>query len=199
MRNLLVLTTLLLVSGCTSISTKETVSFANSSEDFKSIYIIFDDVVIKDYPIREGKTDMATAVAKAMKQISVHMTEMWPEKFSAQGIKAEVTTTSIQPRIPNFSIVLIDSPKAALDYELLITLVSVSPGWLGMYGVNFEATLRDRKNRTGDILWKASMELHKGLGPINERVLSEKLADELIFQLKKRQIQNERQQNNSPR
>lgn len=199
MRNLLVLTSLLLVSGCTSISTKETASFANPSEDFKSIYIIFDDVVIKDYPIREGKTDMATAVAKAMKQASVHITEMWPEKFSAHGIKAEVTTTSIQPRIPNFSIVLIDSPKAALDYELLITLVSVSPGWLGMYGVNFEATLRDRKNRTGDILWKASMELHKGLGPINERVLSEKLADELIFQLKKRQIQNERQQNNSPR
>lgn len=198
MRNFLVLTTLLLVSGCTSISTKETVSFANPSEEYKSIYIIFDDVVIKDYPIREGKTDMATAVAKAMKQTSVHITEMWPEKFSAQGIKAEVTTTSIQPQIPNFSIVLIDAPKAVLDYELLITLVSVSPGWLGMYDVNFEATLRDRKNKTGDILWKASIELQKGLGPINERVLSEKLADELIFQLKKRQIQNERQQSNSP-
>jgi hypothetical protein len=199
MRNLLVLTSLLLVSGCTSISTKETISFANPSKGFNSIYIIFDDVVIKDYPIREGKTDMATVVAKAMKQITVNMAEIWPEKFSAQGIKAEVTTTSIQPRIPYFSIALIAAPKASLDYELLITLVSVSPGWLGMYGVNFEATLRDRKNRTGDILWKASIELHKGLGPINERVLSEKLADELIFQLKKRQIQNERQQNNSPR
>lgn len=198
MRNLLALITFLFVSGCTSISTNETISFANSSKEFSSIYIIFDDAVIKDYPIREGKTDMATAIAKAMKQTSVHMTEMWPEKFSAQGIKAEVTTTSMQPRIPNFSIVLIDAPKAALDYEMLITLVAVSPGWLGMYDVDFEATLRDRKNRTGDILWKASVELHKGLGPISERVLAEKLADELIFQLKKRQIQNERQQSNSP-
>jgi len=185
MKSLLLLAFLLLVSGCTSITTKETAFFAPPAEDIKSIYIIFDDTVINNYPIRDVKSDMDTVVAKAMKKLSIHMTEMWPGRFSAQGIKAEVTTTSIQPRIPNFSIVLIDSPKAELDYDLLISLVSVSPGWLGMYSVNFEATLRDRKNRTGKILWKANILLHKGLDDIDERAISEKFADDLIFQLKK--------------
>jgi len=184
----IVVTSLLLVCGCSSISTGGTTSFADSSKDFKSIYIIFDDAVINNYPIQYGKAGMATEVATALKKISAKIPAMWPKKFSAQGIKAEVVITSTQPRLQNFSIVLFDAPKSDLDYDLMITLISVSPGWLGMYDVNFEAILRDRKNRTGEILWKTSIELHKGLGPINEEMLSEKFADELIAQLKSGQI-----------
>lgn len=183
----------MLISGCTSITTKEATFFTNPAEDLKSFYIIFDDTVIKNFPIRDGKSDMATVVATAMRKVIVQIVAVWPEKFSAQGIKAEFPTTSTQTRVPYFSIVLIDAPTADLDYDLLISLVSVSHGSLGMYDVNFEATLRDRKNRTGEILWKANIELHKGIDPINERLLAEKFADELIFQLKKSHIQNKKQ------
>lgn len=174
-------------------------SFADASKGIKSIYIIFDDTVINDYPIRDGRSDLATEVAIALKKTSAQIPAIWPKRFSAQGIKTEVATTSTQPRLQNFSIVLIDAPNADLDYDLMITLASVSPGWLGMYDVNFEAALRDRKNRTGEILWKTSIQLHKGLGPINEKILSENFADELIAQLKNGQTLNERQPSKSSR
>lgn len=184
MRNLLLLTSLLLISGCTSISTKVATLSGNRPSEFRSIYIIYDDFVKRNNPIWSSNPDTATSADVALKKIGRQNLSLWPQQFLKQGIQVEFTTTGSQKQIPNFSIVLIDAPQSDLDYDMLITLESVSPRWFGMYDVNFEATLRDRKIRTGEILWQANIELHKGLGEIDERALSEKLANELITQLK---------------
>lgn len=185
MRNFLLLAFLLLASGCTSISIKEVTLSANPPGEFKSIYIISDDFIEKNNPLWSSEPDTAASAEAALKKIGRQNIARWPQQFLAQGMQVEFTTTGSQKQIPNFSIVLIDAPQSDLDYEMMITLESVSSGWFGMYDVNFEATLRDRKIRTGEILWKANIELHKGLGEIDENALSEKLANELISHLKK--------------
>lgn len=185
MRNLLLLFFILITSGCTSISTKVAAPPGNYPNEFQSIYVVYDDFVRKNNPIWTIDPDIATSAEAAIKRIGLQSLSQWPQQFLAQGIQVEFTTTGSQKQLPHFSIVLIDTPKSDLDYDMMITLESVAPRWFGMYDVNFDATLRDRKIRTGEILWQADIKLHKGLGEIDERALSEELANQLISHLKK--------------
>ena len=150
MRYLLLLALLACASGCTSITSTVVATSSSHSGEFKSIYIVYDDFIRKNDPIWNSDPNTAASAEDAIKKIGAQNLLQWPKQFSAQGIQIEFTTTGSQKQIQNFSIVLISAPRTDLDYDMMITLESVSPRWFGMYDVSFEATLRDRIIRTGE-------------------------------------------------
>jgi len=172
------------ISGCTSINISGAKASSEYQNDMTSVYIIFDDFVRKNNEIWSSNPNVAASAELIVKKIGEQSETLWPKKFASYGIQAEVARTSNQKQIPNFSIVLIGPPKSNLGYEMMIKLESVTPRWFGMFNVNFEFSLRDRKNRTGGSLWGGNIELQKGLWPANEGDLASEAADKLISQMK---------------
>lgn len=185
MRTILILALLTSLSGCTSISTTGSATSNWQSGSVKSIYIVFDDFIKKNNEVWHNSPNTAASAEGMTKQIGVQAAALWPRQFAAQGVQVETVTTGSQKQIPHFSIVLIDSPKTELDYDMLISLASVTPRLFGRYDVNFEITLRDRKNRTSELFWEGQLALHKGIGATNERELAEQIANELLAKMKK--------------
>lgn len=173
-----------LFAGCSSINTSGLKASSDYENDMTSVYIIVDDSIGQNNDIWKDNPDIAASAESILKKIGAQSEVQWPKKFAAQGIRAEVARTSHQKQLSNFSIVLIAPPQSTLDYDMMIKLESITPLWFGMFNVNYKISLRDRKNRSGETLWKGNIELHKGLLPINELGLANEMADSLLSQMK---------------
>jgi hypothetical protein len=173
------------ISGCASISTTGSAPDEDYQHDLKSVYIVFTDFIHKGQHnwLWKDHPKMSASADALMKKIGVLAEQTWPKKFAEHGIHAEVALLSKQIQ-NSFSMIFIDSPKSNPDYLLEINLKDVTPGIFGVFNVDYEVIMRDRRIITGIKLWEGSLEVHKGIFPPNEANLAKEMADKILAQMK---------------
>jgi len=177
------------ISGCASISTSGSAPDEDYQHDLKSAYIVFTDFIHKGQhgELWKDHQEMTASAEALMKKIGEQVEQTWPKKFAEHGIQAEVALLSRQTQ-NSFSMIFIDAPKSNPDYMLDINLRDVMPGIFGTLNVNYEVIMRDRRIITGVKLWEGSIDVQKGIFPLNEAKLADEMADKILAQMKENGI-----------